>query len=167
VASFEPGYLAEIPEPAPTAYANFFVRLFAFLIDGFLATAVAGLVYLVVAVLGSMLSLAGLRLGSGGGFVGGLMFWVLGVPVSVMAYVLYFVKQETGSAQATLGKKILGIRITDLEGRTITTGQSLGRLAVRTLLSGFIFGLGFFMAAFTARKQALHDLVAGTIVTIG
>jgi uncharacterized RDD family membrane protein YckC len=57
----------------------------------------------------------------------------------------------------------LGIRVTDLDGGRISFGRATGRYFGK-ILSGLILGIGFLMAAFTERKQALHDLLAGTLV---
>jgi uncharacterized RDD family membrane protein YckC len=70
---------------------------------------------------------------------------------------------ESSSWQATLGKKILGLRVTDLAGNRITFARASGRFFGK-ILSGMILGIGFLMAGFTARKQALHDILAGCLV---
>ncbi len=75
---------------------------------------------------------------------------------------LYFAMMESSEWRATLGKRALGLRVTDLDGRRITFGRSTGRYFGK-LLSGFIV-IGYIMAAFTARKQAFHDLLARTLV---
>lgn len=75
----------------------------------------------------------------------------------------YFVIWESSSWQATPGKRILRIRVTDLAGRRLSffhaSVRHLGKIA-----SSLTFYLGFLMAAFTARRQALHDLLAGCVV---
>ncbi len=53
--------------------------------------------------------------------------------------------------------------MTDLAGRRIGFGRALSRW-LAALLSYLTLYIGFFMAGFTARKQALHDYVAGTLV---
>jgi uncharacterized RDD family membrane protein YckC len=70
---------------------------------------------------------------------------------------------ESGSMQGTLGKKLLGIKVTDMEGGRIGFGRATGRYFGK-ILSGMIFMVGFLMAAFTEKKQALHDMLAGTLV---
>jgi uncharacterized RDD family membrane protein YckC/Tfp pilus assembly major pilin PilA len=76
---------------------------------------------------------------------------------------LYFAGMESSGHQATLGKQALGIKVTDLDGRRISFGQALGRWFAAALSYLTLF-IGFLMAAFTARKQALHDMIAGTLV---
>ena len=65
--------------------------------------------------------------------------------------------------QATLGKMVLGIAVTDVNGRRITFARATGRHFAKWL-SALILGVGFLMAAFTERKQALHDMIADTLV---
>jgi len=76
---------------------------------------------------------------------------------------LYFALQESSARQATLGKLAMGIKVTDGQGRRIGFGRATGRFFGK-LLSGLIFAVGFMMAGFTARKQALHDMLANTLV---
>jgi uncharacterized RDD family membrane protein YckC len=53
--------------------------------------------------------------------------------------------------------------VTDLSGNRITFARASGRFFGK-ILSGMILGIGFLMAGFTARKQALHDILAGCLV---
>lgn len=76
---------------------------------------------------------------------------------------LYYALMESSAGQATLGKRALGIKVTDMEGRRLSFGHALGRWFAAAL-SYLTFYIGFIMAAFTDRKRALHDLVAGTQV---
>jgi len=64
---------------------------------------------------------------------------------------------------ATPGKLALGLRVTDLDGRPTGFWRASARYVAR-ILSNLTLGAGYLMVAFTARKQALHDLVAGTLV---
>ncbi|HTQ60441.1 MAG TPA: RDD family protein [Candidatus Solibacter sp.] len=76
---------------------------------------------------------------------------------------IYYAALESSVWQATIGKKVLGLTVTDLAGNRITFGRASGRF-FGMLLSGFILGIGFLMAGFTERKQALHDMIAGCLV---
>ncbi|MDQ0160458.1 RDD family protein [Alkalibacillus salilacus] len=65
--------------------------------------------------------------------------------------------------QATPGKKMIGIKVTDMNGNRISFARGFGRgLAVN--LSAFILYIGFIMAGLTSKKQALHDMIARTLV---
>ncbi len=83
--------------------------------------------------------------------------------LAIALAVCYFALLESSRWQATLGKRICGMRVTDLHGRRIGLGRALGRYAGK-YVSWLIFCIGFLMAGWTRRKQALHDLMAGTLV---
>jgi uncharacterized RDD family membrane protein YckC len=76
---------------------------------------------------------------------------------------LYFALLESSAWQATLGKKALGLEVTDLQGRRISFGRATGRFFAKILSTITLF-IGFIMIGFTARKQGLHDIIAGTLV---
>jgi len=76
---------------------------------------------------------------------------------------LYFALQESSPAQATIGKKALGIKVVDLNGNQISFAKATGRYFGKIISSAILF-IGFFMAGFTEKKQALHDMMAGTLV---
>lgn len=75
----------------------------------------------------------------------------------------YFTLMESSRHQATLGKLALGIKVVDQNGGRLTSVHALGRWFAASL-SYLTLYIGFLMAAFTERKQALHDMVAGTLV---
>jgi len=70
---------------------------------------------------------------------------------------------ESSSKQATFGKLILGLVVTDSAYQRISFGKASGRHFGK-LLAGAILGIGFLMVGITDRKQGLHDLMAGTLV---
>jgi uncharacterized RDD family membrane protein YckC len=61
--------------------------------------------------------------------------------------------------QATLGGKLLKLRVTDYDGRRI----GLPRAAARTIAMAFL-GILFFVVAFTRKKQGVHDFLTKTLV---
>jgi len=80
-----------------------------------------------------------------------------------LIFLAYFALMESSSYQATLGKMALGIKVTDVDGNRLTLGRALGRNAAK-YISTLICFIGYIMAAFTERKQALHDMIASTLV---
>lgn len=97
-------------------------------------------------------------------------FWsdlaVMQLPQTIFSYVLYwlyFAIMESSSKQATLGKMALGIRVTDMEGNRISFLRATGRYWGK-IISGLTIGIGYIMAGFTEKKQALHDMMAGCLV---
>ena len=86
--------------------------------------------------------------------------------VSIVAGWLYHAFMESSSWQGTVGKKALGLRVTDLDGHRISFARATGRY-FGMILSGMICFIGFVMVAFTEKKQGLHDMLAGTLVLTG
>ena len=104
---------------------------------------------------------------AGGMLAVGLLLWFVTIPVGVFTFFAYHIKFETGPGQATPAKKMMGLKIVNQNGGRISAGQSIGRILSMVFLSSLFLGLGYFLALFTDKKQALHDLVAGTIVIKG
>lgn len=94
---------------------------------------------------------------------------ILLIPSSILAFLLpfseiilnwlYYACLESSKSQATLGKRIVGIKIVDYNGKRITFGRASGRHFSK-LISALILGVGFLMIAFTSEKQGLHDIIA-------
>jgi len=90
----------------------------------------------------------------------------LAAAVSLMSILLawvYFSGMESSPLQATIGKLAVGIYVTDLQGQRISFGRATGRFFGK-ILSGVILSIGYLMAGFTAKKQALHDMLSGCLV---
>jgi uncharacterized RDD family membrane protein YckC len=83
--------------------------------------------------------------------------------VSFLIWWVYRAALHSSAWQATLGKKALGIKVTDLSGERISFSRATARYFLE-YLSAIPLGLGFVMAGITDRKQALHDKLAGTLV---
>jgi uncharacterized RDD family membrane protein YckC len=75
---------------------------------------------------------------------------------------VYYTLFESSIWQATPGKRILRLSVTDLNGQRLTIGRAFLRNIARQI-SGFLF-IGYVMAGLTEKKQALHDLIAGCLV---
>ena len=149
-----------------TNYAGFWRRVGAYIID-------AILLGIVTSILGSILGMpmgtaalssvmsgdpAAIAAAQSGGNLGNLISIVIGVA--------YFAGLESSSYQATLGKKLLGMVVTDVNGNRLSLGRAIGRY-LATFVSAIILGIGFIMVAFTEKKQGLHDMIAGTLVHVG
>lgn len=91
----------------------------------------------------------------------GFEIWSRGIGLGIAW--LYFALLESSKYQATIGKMALGLVVTDLAGNPISFGRASGRFFGK-LLSSVIFGFGYLMVGFTARKQALHDIMAKCLI---
>ncbi len=140
-------------------YGGFWIRVVAAIIDGIILRVVVSPIHLIF---------------GGLGFAGGMMpglphagMAILGGGLTVIVLLfgswLYEAFMESSSYQATLGKMIFGMKVTDLNGNRISFERATGRHFAKWL-SAMILGIGYLMVAFTERKQGLHDLLAGTLV---
>ena len=146
------------PFTAP-AYAGFWLRFLAWLIDTLISCAVF---FPLGIVIGVVMAASGWDPNSGD-----LMLVRLSTNgLSIVAGWLYYSLCESSSWQGTVGKKVLGLRVTDLDGQRISFANATGRHFSK-ILSGLILGIGFIMVAFTERKQGLHDMIASTLVVQG
>jgi type IV pilus assembly protein PilA len=76
----------------------------------------------------------------------------------------YFAGFHSSAKQATPGKMAFGVKVSDLAGARIGVIRGIGRYFA-LWLSTLTLGIGCLMAGeFTQKKQALHDMIAGTLV---
>jgi uncharacterized RDD family membrane protein YckC len=144
---------------ASTRYGGFWIRFVAAIIDAILVQVV---VVPFGALLGGMIGVAGVAArmpGEGTRLVSVIVGTVLGL----LGSWIYEAAMESSSLQATLGKMIFGMKVTDLNGNRISFARATGRHFAKYLSSMILF-VGYIMAGFTERKQALHDMIAGTLV---
>ena len=77
---------------------------------------------------------------------------------------LYYALLESSEWQATLGKKIMGLEVTDMAGARVTFGRATGRHFAKLITSLIPLGIGYILAGFTEKRQALHDMLASCLV---
>jgi uncharacterized RDD family membrane protein YckC len=87
----------------------------------------------------------------------------MGFVVGFLIQWLWFTLAESSHWQASIGKKLLGLKVTDANGERISFGKANARYWSK-ILSTLLFCVGFLMVAFTAKKQGLHDKIAKTLV---
>ncbi len=78
---------------------------------------------------------------------------------------LYFSFLESSESQATLGKRLMKLKVTDLDGRPI----NLVRASVRhfaKIVSSFLLFIGYLLALFNKRHQTFHDMISGCLVEL-
>jgi uncharacterized RDD family membrane protein YckC len=146
--------------PARVAYAGFWLRLLALILDSLVLAIPTGVV-LVFAV-----AFGGLQLPPADAPLTQMPPMHIFLPMEAIALVvgwLYYALMESSSWQGTLGKRALSIGVTDLQGHRLSFARASGRFFGK-LLSGMAFGLGYVMAGFTEKRQALHDTLSGCLV---
>jgi uncharacterized RDD family membrane protein YckC len=135
-------------------YAGFWLRFCALFIDYVIIWIGT---FVISFVIGFAVASGGGRVDADGSVTGVLQLF------SIVVVWLYFALQESSAAQATLGKRALGLKVTDGYGNRISFGRATGRHFGK-IISGLILAIGYIMAAFTEKKQALHDIMADTLV---
>lgn len=131
------------------SYAGFWVRGLALQID-FVIAAVLAAGSLVVA---SLVLPANRGLG-----------WAIAEQLlSLTIFILYFAGLEASAWRATVGKRLLRLRVTDLHGQPLRFSQSLMRNLAK-MGSVLFFGLGLWSALRDRKKQTFHDRIAATFV---
>jgi uncharacterized RDD family membrane protein YckC len=140
------------------SYGGFWLRVAAWLIDCIvLNTGFA----LVAAVLATAMGIAAAA--RPGNIAAQLMFSMVWLCIFIGGSWLYSALMESSSWQATLGKRALGLRVTDEHGERMSFAHATGRYFSK-LLSAMTLGIGYLMVAFTDRKRGLHDMIANTLV---
>jgi uncharacterized RDD family membrane protein YckC len=76
---------------------------------------------------------------------------------------LYFIIM-THTKGATLGKMLVGITVKSANGQPLSIGQIILRETLGRIIAGIILCIGYILAAFTSKKQGLHDMIAKTVV---
>lgn len=143
---------------AGVQFGGFWIRVIAVIIDSVIIRVAVSPLKLIFGGLGMAGVHTGLPVIPLAIFGGGML-----LIATVFAGWLYEALMESSSYQATLGKMIFGMKVTDLNGNRISFAQATGRHFAK-ILSGLLLCIGFIMVGFTERKQGLHDILAGTLV---
>jgi uncharacterized RDD family membrane protein YckC len=148
--------------PAQPMYAGFWLRVVAHIIDSFIIGTGMLVVFLIL----------GIILGVGVAAVGEgnlennpaiILLVVLFYLLMIVLPWLYAAFMESSSWQATVGKRALGLIVTDIKGQPISFWRATGRHFGK-IVSKMTFFIGYAMAGFTEKKQALHDMIADCLV---
>lgn len=120
-------------------HAGFWLRFFAFVIDTIILCCFNWFILSLV--------------GEGGLYqlIAGLFGW------------FYFAGMESSPSQATWGKRVFNLKVSDMSGNPISFARASGRYFAKFISSLLLF-IGFIMIAFTENKQGLHDKLANTLV---
>jgi len=152
-----PGSMPSVAGPpgAELEYAGFWRRLAAFVLD-VAAVLLIGFVFAIIIpiLLAPLVGLpSDLQI-----VIAIALFWAI-VPW------LYWAVMESSSRQATLGKSYLDIIVTDSNGQRISFVRASARYWAK-VPSALLLLAGFIMAGFTSKKQALHDVITGSLLLI-
>jgi uncharacterized RDD family membrane protein YckC len=167
---------AYVPAPA-SHYGGFWIRFVAYLIDGLIiGIPMTIIIVICVFAFGAFGGIAALHnlpnnpdpeqmqafMPMLAAIIGAYAIFILG---AIVIQWLYFALMESSERQATFGKAALNLRVSDANGNRLSFGHASGRYFGKIVTSLVPLGIGWIMAGFTQKKQALHDFIAGTIVT--
>ena len=147
---------------APGPYGGFWIRFVAYLIDGLIISVAASVI---VAIFAAFLILSRQEFDIEepapviifGAILMGLAFIVINW--------LYEALMTSSPRGATLGKMAIGVRIVRVDGAQLSFGRATARHFLKVMITPLVpLAIGYLMAAFTARKRALHDVLADTLV---
>ncbi len=151
----------------PVSYAGFWKRFAAYLIDKLLITTVSLMILIPVLVVFGV----GLGVVASEGddedilavaLTAAAVYILIAVFIMILTW-LYYALMESSTQQGTLGKMALSIKVTDIQGQRLTFGRATGRYFSK-IISDLTFGIGYIIAGFTEKKQALHDMIASCLV---
>lgn len=170
--STAPGYAAPVGvQTATGSYAGFWLRVAAAFIDGIIISIpiVPFFLIMLFPVFSQMQNPQALQ---DPNLVTQLILpkvFLLLLVVAVVSWI-YWAYLESSSWQATCGKKVLGLYVTDLDGNRCSFGRTSGRFFAGRGIGSipYVGGMYFFVdclcVAFTGRKQAIHDIISGCLV---
>lgn len=153
-----------------TPYAGFWLRFVAYVIDYIIIYVVQSFIFIpVLGLLGitfasNVENMENMSDAEALGMMGSFMA-IAGATalLTTIIAILYWSLMESSKYQATVGKLALGLKVTDMEGKSLDLTKSIIRNACK-IISGMIILIGYIMAGFTEKKQGLHDIIAGTLV---
>ncbi len=130
-------------------YAGFWVRFVAAMVDALVLFIPLGIINFIVAL--------------SAGHTNTVSAVILLKVIAVLIIWIYY-SLMTFYKGATLGKMLVGITVKSADGLPLSFGRVILRETLGKIVSSVIFMIGYIIAAFTNKKQALHDMIAGTVV---
>lgn len=153
----------------PRPFAGFWLRFVAYVIDAMVLGVISTPIVLGAGVLmGVGEAIRDMRRGGSE--------WDSGMPPVIMGFIalcaligvvgtwLYHALLESSEWQGTLGKKVMGLEVTDLAGARVTFGRATGRHFAKFITSLIPLFIGYILAGFTEKRQAVHDMLASCLV---
>ncbi|HKV26816.1 MAG TPA: RDD family protein [Candidatus Acidoferrales bacterium] len=169
-----PGYPAAPPSRTGTAYApqlfyaGFWLRFVAYLIDSVILCIVY-VILIVVVIFASGVAAMLRNLPENPTpdmFLHGALVVAILTLIAITTVItwLYYAWMESSPSQGTLGKMAMGLIVTDMQYRPVSFARATARFFAKIITGLIPFCIGYIMAGFTAKKQALHDMIASCLV---
>ena len=154
---------------APGEYAGFLIRFVAYFIDAIIIGIPVGIVFAILfsVVAFSSIASSGYNSYYGSGYNTGMGLANCAIcllyPVIFLVVWGYFSWFESSQYQATPGKMILGLKVTDLEGNRISFQKAAIRFIAKVIINMVIY-IGSLYIIVSDKKQGIYDVLAGTLV---
>jgi len=139
------------------AYASFLKRVAASIIDGVIYGFISGIIN------GIVNAILGFIAGNSNDLGVSLAFFALSICVSIAVWAAYYAWPESSEWQATIGKHLIGLRVTDTNGQRVSFWRAVWRNFAK-IFSAIILCIGYLMCIWTEKKQCLHDMMADCLV---
>jgi uncharacterized RDD family membrane protein YckC len=150
---------SKVARRRPMVYAGFWLRAAAYLLDSIVLSFPVG-----IFILRPLMERAGIPPDNPWVLFTGTSRQIIAINLlGTLVSWLYWALLESSRWQGTVGKKMLGLQVTDLAGRRISFARATGRYFGK-VISALLLFVGFAMAGFTEKKQALHDMFASCLV---
>ncbi|MDP1751836.1 MAG: RDD family protein [Reyranella sp.] len=147
---------------APGPYGGFWIRFVAYMIDGLVLSLAAAVM---VAIFAAFVVLTGMEHDSEEPSLEIILGAILMILALIVVNWLYEALMTSSPRGATLGKMAIGVRIVRVDGAQLSFGRATARHFLKVMITPLVpLAIGYLMAAFTARKRALHDVLADTLV---
>jgi uncharacterized RDD family membrane protein YckC len=141
-------------------YGGFWIRALAYFIDGIINNVIGIAIGIFLGIfIGMGVNAASIEMTE----FNEMLLRIISFILSLITTWLYFALFQSSKYMATPGKMIFGLIVVDKEYKRLSFAHATGRFFA-TLVSTITFLIGFIMAAFTNKKRALHDMIAGTYV---
>lgn len=159
---------AQVATAPRVEYGGFWLRFLAYLIDGaviLIGICVVAIPLVFLTGLGAYLSHVnpGEDWDENGAWAIIVVIFLFATASLVVTW-LYHALMECSEWQATVGKKALGLVVTDMEGRRVSFWRATGRHFAKIVTNMIPLFIGYIMAGFTDKRQALHDMIAGCLI---
>ena len=158
----------EVFEDSQKKYAGFWLRFAAYILDQLILQTIIGLLMLpmIFGMVAGVIT-ASKEVGDASKAIA-IISVVMGFiailcVISIIIGWLYYAIMESSKHQGTLGKMAVGVIVTDIEGNRISFARATGRYFGK-IISTMTMYIGYIMAGFTVRKQALHDIMSDCLV---
>jgi uncharacterized RDD family membrane protein YckC len=141
--------------PEVLIYAGFWMRLIAAFLDVLVISTFIILIFFLLAIL---IALTGRDDILDNQQAVSIFYWTI-----ICMSAAYYILMESSEQGATFGKRWMNIKVLDENESRLSVARALGRFLARLLSCLLLLG-GFLIQPFTRHKQALHDMLAGTVV---